>query len=267
MLTTSQNMRESFVHPTATIEPGAELGMRVYVGPYSLVGAKTTIEDDVCLDSHVVVKGRTRVGARTRIWPYASVGTDPQDLKYRGEPTFLEVGTDNMLREYCNLSVGTKGGGNFTRLGNHNLVMVNVHLAHDCIVKDHCIIANSVSLAGHVEVDDHAVIGGHSAIHQFVKIGAYAMVGGGSVVVQDVPPYVTIQGNHAKAAGLNVVGLKRAGFSMAELREIKTYYKLLYQSELVVEEALQEINRVSSFKELAVRFTDFVRYSTRGVCR
>ncbi|MDD9950160.1 MAG: acyl-ACP--UDP-N-acetylglucosamine O-acyltransferase [Zetaproteobacteria bacterium] len=267
MLVTPHSSSESSIHPTAVIEAGAKLGSRVRVGPYCMVGADVTLEDDVRLDSHVVVRGCTRIGARTRVWPYASIGTAPQDLKYRGEPTFLEIGTDNMLREYCNLSVGTEGGGNVTRVGSHNLLMVGVHIAHDCLVGDHTILANSVSLAGHVEVDHRAVIGGHSAIHQFVKIGSCAMVGGGSILVQDTPPYVTVQGNHARAAGLNVVGLKRAGYSVEQLREIKQYYKWTYQSELRLEQAVQEILRTAQFLDLAKPFVDFLARSTRGICR
>lgn len=255
------------IHPTAIVHPAAELGKRVSIGPYTIVGEKVKLGDDVSVASHVVIDGFTSIGARTQIWPFASIGTQPQDLKFKGEDTELVCGEDNMIREYVNMSLGTEGGGGQTIVGNHNLFMVNTHIAHDCIIGDHCIFANGVSLGGHIEVSDRAVFGGHSAVHQFVKIGSMAMLAGGSIVVQDVAPYCTVFGNHAKPQGLNTLGLRRAGLSRDLISQLKDMYRILYSSQLTFDDARQRIaDSVPSSKYKDI-FLDFLAKSKRGVCR
>lgn len=257
----------TFIHPSAIVEKGAELGTDVYIGPYTIIGPKVKIGDRTHIKSHGVLDGRTHIGADNKIWSFVSLGTQPQDLKYRGEDTVLEIGDHNMIREYVNISIGTDGGGGVTHIGSHNLLMVNVHIAHDCIVADHCVFANGVSLAGHVCVDSRAILGGHSAFHQFTRIGLLAMIGGGSIVVQDVAPFCMVQGNHAALSGLNQLGIKRFGFSKDEQQEIKAIYKTLFQSDLPLEDAKQKIEtdfKPSSYKNT---FLTFLNQSTRGLCR
>jgi UDP-N-acetylglucosamine acyltransferase len=257
----------SRIHPTAIVDKKAKLGDRVTIGPFCIVGPEVVLADDVCLDSHVVVNGKTSIGARTRISPFASVGTDPQDLKYRGEATVLECGEDNKIREYVTLSIGTDGGGGITRIGNRNLFMANTHIAHDCQVGNDCIFANGVSVGGHVEIDDHAVLGGHAAVHQFTKIGKMAMLAGGSIVVQDVPPFLTVAGNHAVPTGLNLTGIRRSDIERERLGDLKTMYKLLYRSNLNLEDAISAmIQELPESKELTA-FTTFLKNSKRGICR
>ena len=255
------------IHPTAIIHKGAELGRGVKVGPYSIIGPKVALGDGVQIDSHVVVSGRTRIGARTHIYPFASIGTDPQDLKFKGEDSELICGEDNLIREYANLSIGTEGGGGKTVVGSGNLFMVNTHIAHDCVVGDHCIFANGVSLGGHIEVGNRAVIGGHAALHQFVKIGDLAMLAGGSIVVQDVPPFCTVAGNHASPSGLNSLGLRRAGLSKDQVRAIKSMYKLLFQMNHSLEDAIASIDAELAPSEQRDTFLNFLRASKRGICR
>lgn len=257
----------TIIHPTAIVDKAAKLGHGVKIGPYSIVGPKVELGDSVQLDSHVVVGGRTRIGARTHIYPFASVGTDPQDLKFEGEDAELICGEDNVIREYSNLSIGTQGGGGKTQIGSGNLLMVNTHIAHDCIVGDHCIFANGVSLGGHVEVGNRAVIGGHAALHQFIKIGDLAMLAGGSIVVQDVPPFCTVAGNHASPTGLNSIGLRRAGLEKVHIKAVKAMYKILYQMNLTLESSIEMIEAELPFSDFKATFLDFLRASKRGICR
>jgi UDP-N-acetylglucosamine acyltransferase len=229
------------IHPTALVAQGAELGSDVVIGPYCVVGPQVQLGDGVELHAHVVVSGRTQIGARTRVWPFATLGSTPQDLKYRNEDAQLLIGSDNMIREYVNISLGTTGGGGITRIGNGNLLMVHVHVAHDCLIGDTCIFANGVSLGGHIEVDSSAVFGGHVAVHQYVRIGSLAMLAGGAIVVQDVPPYCMVHGNHAEANGLNVVGLRRSGMPAAEVSALKACYRLIFNAKLTLADAIKEI--------------------------
>jgi UDP-N-acetylglucosamine acyltransferase len=255
------------IHPTAIIEKGAQLGVGVEIGPYTVVGPKVILEDGVQLLSHVSISGRTRIGARTKVWPFASLGSAPQDLKYRGEDTSLVCGTDNMFRENVTISLGTEGGGGITSIGSHNLFMAYTHIAHDCRIENRCIFANGATLAGHIEVDDGAVVGGLSALHQFIKIGSLAMLAGGSMVAQDVPPYVMVSGNRAKPIGLNKVGIDRAKFSDAMVSNIKKMYKSLYLSSLSLDEAKAEIAKLSADGHEIQTFMGFLDRSIRGVCR
>lgn len=258
---------ETKIHPSAVVDKKARLGVGVEVAPFAVIGPKAILGDGVKVSSHVVISGRTTIGARTRIWPFASIGTEPQDLKFGGEDAELICGEDNMFREYVNISIGTDGGGGKTVIGSKNLLMVNTHIAHDCIIGDECIIANGVSLAGHVEVGHKAVLGGHSAVHQFSKVGDLAMLAGGSIVVQDVPPYCTVSGNHASSSGLNLTGLRRAGFKREMISEVKAMYKLLYRSNLTVDDAIIQMRETLSDSEPLNAFISFLQNSTRGVCR
>jgi UDP-N-acetylglucosamine acyltransferase len=255
------------IHPTAIVEAGAELGIGVEIGPYAIIGPKVKVGDHSTISSHAVLSGRTRLGARNRVSPFATLGTTPQDLKYKGEDAELICGDDNMFREYSNVSIGTEGGGGKTVIGNRNLFMMNTHIAHDCIVGSSCILANGATLAGHIEVDDKAVIGGLAAIHQFVKIGTLAMLGGGSMVSQDIPPYVMVAGNHARPTGINKLGLQRAGFSTETISSIRKIYRTLYQSSLTIDEAKTQLESSISETSEAKTFLSFLDRSQRGICR
>lgn len=216
------------IHPTAVVEDGATLGDGVRIGPYAIVGAEVTLGDGVEVLSHAVVVGRTTVGPRTRIWPFASVGHQPQDLKYKGEPSRLEIGADCMIREHATLNPGTEGGGMVTRLGDGCLLMMGAHIGHDCQIGDRVIFANNATLGGHVTVGDFAVLGGLSAVHQFTRIGPHAMIGGMSGVEKDVIPYGSVIGNRAELGGLNLIGLKRRGFDRETIHALRNAYRALF---------------------------------------
>lgn len=260
-------MGQSNIHPTALVERGAELGTGVQVGPYCIVGPKARLHDNVCLDSHVVVAGRSEIGSNTRVWPFVTIGSTPQDLKYKGEDTQVIIGKNNRLREYVNISLGTEGGGEVTRIGDDNLLMVYTHVAHDCQVGSRCIFANSAQLAGHVEIADNVVIGGMSAVHQFCKVGRLVMVAGGSMLTQDVPPFCLVHGNRAKPNGLNVVGLRRAGIKGADLSAIKLMYRATYQEDLTLDDAKVKILREVEDTAVRSNFLEFLDASERGLCR
>lgn len=264
---TGKDGDEVKIHPTAIVEKGAELGKGVVIGPFCVVGPKVVLEDYVRLDSHVTVANRTRLGTKSVVYQFSTIGVYPQDLKYRGEDSELIIGPENSFRQYCNVSIGSEAGGGKTVIGRRNLFMVYTHVAHDCVVADNCIFANGVSLAGHVEVQSHSIIGGHAAVHQFCKVGFRSMTGGGSMVVQDVPPFTMVQGDRAKPLGLNVVGLKRAGYSADEIKDIKTMYRLLYNENLTVDDALIRIESEIKDSEYRSVFCDFLRAAERGVCR
>jgi UDP-N-acetylglucosamine acyltransferase len=218
------------VHRTAIIAPGALLADDVVVGPYCIVGENVELGPGVRLHSHVVVEGRTTIGAQTRIFPFASLGFEPQDLKYRGEPSRLAIGRRNTIREYVTMSPGTEGGGLLTRVGDDCLFMVGAHVAHDCRIGDHVILVNNATLGGHVVVEDYAILGGLSAVHQFVRIGRHAMIGGMSGVERDVIPYGLVMGERARLTGLNIVGLQRRGFSREDINGLRGAYQLLFHA-------------------------------------
>ena len=229
------------IHPTAVIEPGAELGSNVSVGPYCVVGGKVTLGDDVALVSHVCLAGNTQIGARTKIYPFAAVGHPPQDLKHKGEDTRLEIGTDNVIREQATLHPGTAGGGGLTRVGNHCLFMIGAHVAHDCKVGNNVVMINHATLGGHVQVGDFAILGGLVAVHQFVRIGPYAMIGGMSGVEADVIPFGMVTGDRARLNGLNVVGLRRRNFSRIDIQALRSAYRLLFAQEGTMAERLDDV--------------------------
>lgn len=255
------------IHATAIVHPAAKIAPGVEIGPYAVIGEHVSLGEGTTVGPHAVIEGWTEIGKDNRIFQFASVGAAPQDLKFHGEKSFLRIGDRNMVREFVTLHRGTESGGGQTIIGNDNLFMAYSHVAHDCIVGNRVILANGATLAGHVQVDDFAILGGLSAVHQFTRVGAHVMVSGGSMVAQDIPPYTIAQGDRAKTVGLNLVGLKRRGFSEEALRAIKKAYKIIFRSGLRQEEALQKIaEELSSGPELAL-FVDFIKNSQRGVAR
>ena len=257
----------AFIHPSAIVEDGAVIGAGVHIGPFCYVGSQVEIGEGTVLKSHVVVNGITKIGRDNEIYQFSSIGEVNQDLKYAGEPTRVEIGDRNRIRESVTIHRGTAQGGNLTKVGSDNLLMINAHIAHDCVIGNRCIFANNATLGGHVTVDDFAIIGGMTAVHQFCVIGAHVMVGGCSGVVQDVPPYVIAQGNHATPFGLNIEGLKRRGFEKESLHAIRNAYKILYRSGKTLEEAKPEIAELAKQQPAVQLFVDFFERSTRGIIR
>jgi UDP-N-acetylglucosamine acyltransferase len=254
-------------HPTAIIHPNAKLADDVQVGAYTLIGEHVEIAAGTSIGPHVVINGHTRIGKNNRIFQFSSLGEIPQDKKYAGEPTRLEIGDDNMIREFCTFNLGTVQDGGVTSIGNKNWIMAYVHLAHDCHVGNNTIFANNAQLAGHVIVDDFAILGGFTAVHQFCQIGAHVITGMGSVLLQDIPPYVLVSGNPAAPHGTNSEGLKRRGFSSTAVMAIKRAYKTLYKSGFTLDEAKAQINaQIAEHPELQL-MADFLNRSQRGIVR
>lgn len=255
------------IHATAIIHKKAELDSSVEVGPYCTIGEHVRIGKNTTLRSHIVIDGWTNIGEGNTIYPFASIGLEPQDLKFKGEETRLVIGDHNMIREYVTLHRGTDSGGGVTRIGQNNVLMAYVHVAHDCILGDRVIMSNAATLAGSITVGDDAIIGGLSGVHQFVRIGSYSMVGGCSAVAQDVPPYVRVAGNHAKLYGLNSIGLKRHGFSSDQIQILKLLYKQIFRSGLTLKDAiLQSRDKWPNLPEVEM-FLSFIEKSERGICR
>ncbi len=256
------------VHSTAIIMPGAELDLSVSVGPYAVIGEHVKIGARTTIRSHAVIEGYTEIGCDNQIFQFASIGAIPQDLKFHGEITSLKIGDRNRIREFVTIHLGTEDGGGVTTIGNDNLFMAYSHVAHDCVVNDHVIMANAATLAGHVEVDNYAILGGLSAVHQFSRVGCHVMASGGSMIAQDVVPYSIVQGDRAKIIGLNLTGLKRRGFSSGALTNIKKIYKLVFRSNLKLEEAVARIEEQfdSSASEVAT-YLEFLKKSERGLTR
>lgn len=247
------------IHPTAVIDPAAKLGTDVSIGPYCVVGPHVELGDGVRLISHVAIDGRTRIGDRTVVYPFASLGHPPQDLKYKGEPSELIIGADNKIREQVTMNPGTEGGGMVTRVGNGGLFMVGVHIGHDCIVGNNVIFANNATLGGHVEVGDHAVLGGLCAVHQWVRIGAHAMIGGMSGVEADVIPYGLVKGERAFLAGLNLVGLERRGFSRDQIGALRNGFKRIFTAgEGTMAERMEAAAAEFADSELVAAVLDFL---------
>jgi UDP-N-acetylglucosamine acyltransferase len=254
-------------HPTAVVHPEASLHESVEIGPYAVIGPKVKIGAGTTIGAHTVIEGDTTIGVRNKIFQFASLGAAPQDLKYAGEDTKLVIGDENMIREFTTLHIGTAGGGGVTRIGNKNLFMAYTHVAHDCIVGDHCVLANSGALAGHVEVGDHVIFGGLSAVHQFTRIGKHAFIAGGSMVAMDVPPYCTAQGDRAELVGLNTVGLTRNGYTDEQVRRIKEAYKILFRSKLGLNEALSKLKAEYAGHAEIETLLGFIEGSKRGITR
>jgi UDP-N-acetylglucosamine acyltransferase len=255
------------IHKTALVHEKARIGENVEIGPYAIIGEHVSIGDGTWVGPHTVIEGWTEIGRDNRIFQFASIGADPQDLKFGGEESHLKIGDRNMIREFVTLHRGTAEGGGVTVIGSDSLLMAYSHVAHDCILGNRVILANAATLAGHVRIDDHAILGGLCAIHQFTRVGCHVMISGGAMVVQDIPPYTIAQGDRAKTVGINQVGLKRRNFSDEAIRDIKQAYKLMFRSGLRKDEALAQIDaEMKDSKEVAV-FTDFIRGSERGVAR
>lgn len=255
------------IHTTALVHPGAKLAEDVKVGAYTVIGEHVEIGAGTTVGPHVVIEGHTRIGKNNRIFQFASLGSIPQDKKYAGEPTGLEIGDNNLIRECCTMNTGTAQDSGVTRIGSNNWLLSYVHIAHDCQIGNNIVMSNSVQLAGHVHVGDHVTLGAFVGAHQFCKVGAHAMVGAGSLLFQDLPPYLMVGGNPAAPHGINSEGLKRRGFSSGTIMAIKRAYKTLYRSGLPLEQATQEIAaQAAEIPELAL-FTEFIERSTRGILR
>lgn len=247
------------IHPTSVVDPKAEIASTAIVGPYCVVGPEVRLGEAVELLSHVAVSGHTTIGDGTRIFPFASIGHRPQDLKYRGEPSTLEIGKNNQIREHVTMNPGTEGGGMVTRVGNDCLFMASAHVAHDCILGDNVIMANNATLAGHVTVGEFAFLGGLSAVHQFVRIGKHAMIGGMSGVEGDVIPFGTVIGNRAHLNGLNIVGLKRRGFSRDDIHTLRNAYRLLFAPEGTLMERLSDVEEQFKDNSVVMEIVAFIR--------
>jgi UDP-N-acetylglucosamine acyltransferase len=255
------------IHPTSIVHPSAQIADGVHIGPYTVVGEHVSIGAGTVIGPHVVIEGWTEIGRDNRIFQFASLGAPPQDLKYRGGKTTLKIGDRNTVREFVTLHCGTEDGGGETVLGNDNLFLAYSHVAHDCCVGNGVILSNGATLGGHAIVGDYAILSGLCAVHQFTRIGCHVMIAGGSMVTQDVVPYTMVQGDRAKTVGLNLIGLKRRGFSEATVRSIKKAYRLVFRSGIKVEEALEKIGaELESSPELDV-FVDFIKNSERGIAR
>jgi UDP-N-acetylglucosamine acyltransferase len=255
------------IHPSAIVHPGAKLAAGVSVGPYSIIGEHVEVGEATTIGAHVVIDGRTRIGKNNRIFAHSALGGEPQDKKYAGEPTRLEIGDRNLIREFCTFNCGTAQDAGITRIGSDNWIMAYVHVAHDCQVGNHTIFANAASIAGHVHVGDHAILGGFTGVHQFVLIGAHSMTAGATLLLQDLPPYVMAAGNAAKPFGINSEGLKRRGFDEEQVTEIRRAYKTLYRSGLTLEEAKAAIAAQAGKVPALKILVDFLERSTRGIVR
>jgi UDP-N-acetylglucosamine acyltransferase len=257
----------SFIHETAIVSGGAEIGDDCYVGPFSTIGDGVVLAERVRLVSHVVVDGDTKIGQDTHIFPFASIGLAPQDLKYAGEPTSTEIGKRNQIREFVTIHRGTSGGGGLTKIGDDNLLMAQAHVAHDCKIGNEVIMANAATLAGHVEIADRANVGAYSGVHQFCRIGYEAFVGGYSVVVKDAPPFAIIQGNHAKCYGLNRVGMKRRSYPKETIEKLHRAYHILLSAKLNTTQAIERIKaEIKDCKEVDM-LVGFYETTTRGVVK
>ncbi len=264
-----QGAAVSLIHPTALVAAGAELAADVTVGPYTVIGAQVRIGAGSSVGAHCVIEGDTAIGANNRIFQFASLGAAPQDKKYAGEPTRLVIGDGNTIREFCTLNLGTAQDKGVTTIGNDNWIMAYVHIAHDCVVGDHTILANNATLAGHVRVDDWAIIGGLTGVHQFTQVGAHVMAGFASHISQDVPPFMMVDGNPLAVRGLNLEGLRRRGFAPERLAAIKQMHRLLYRQGLTLEAARAAIAALDmpEAAEDVARMSAFLDQSTRGIAR
>jgi UDP-N-acetylglucosamine acyltransferase len=261
----------SQIHPTALVSPGAKLASDVTVGAYSIVGEHVSVGAGTIIGPHCVIDGHTTIGANNNFYRFCSIGGMPQDKKYRGEPTRLEIGDDNTIREYVTINTGTAQDVGVTRLGDDNWVMAYVHIAHDCQIGDHTVIANGVQLAGHITIGDWAILGGLSALHQFVRVGAHVMVGGTSSIRQDIPPYVIGAGDPFRPVGINSEGLQRRGMAAETVSVLKEAYKLLYRRKLTVDDAMEQMRALQlahpQARESLEVLLEFLRSSTRGIVR
>ena len=257
----------SRIHPTALVADGARLAADVEVGAYSIVGPQVSVGEGSWIGAHVVLDGHLRLGRRNRIFHFASLGAAPQDKKYAGEPTTVEIGDGNTIREYVTINRGTAQDAGATRLGDDNLLMAYVHLAHDCQVGSHTVFANCTQLAGHVVIEDWVILGGFTGVHQHVRVGAHSFTGIGTHLTQDLPPYVTAAGEEGRPFGLNNNGLKRRGFGADAIAALKRAYRTLYRSGLSLAEAKRELEKQAAASPEVRRFLDFIQASRRGIIR
>ncbi len=255
------------IDPQAIVSERAELAPDVAVGPFSVIGPEVRIEAGTVIGPHVVINGPTTIGADNHIFQFASIGDAPQDKKYRGEPTRLEIGDRNVFRENCTVNRGTTHDHGVTRIGDDNLFMAYSHVAHDCTVGSNVVFANCAALGGHVQIGDWVILGGLTAVHQFTKVGAHAFLAGGAIVTRDVPPYVMAAGNPAVPHAVNSEGLKRRGFDADQIRHIREAYRVLYRSELKLSEALARLDQVAADRPEIRVFVDFIRASERSIVR
>lgn len=259
------NMRE--IHETAVVHPNARIGRNVVIGPYAIIGENVEIGDNCIIDPQVSIEGWTTIGEGNRFYHGATIGCEPQDLKFKGEKSFLFIGDNNIFRENVTISRGTEGGGGETRIGSNNLFMAYSHVAHDCQVGNNIVMGNCTALAGHVVIEDRAIIAGLSGVHQFCKIGKMAMVGAHTKIVKDVPPFVLVDGNPAKVSGINVVGLRRNGISPEIRDEIKKAYRILYRSSLTINQAVEQMEQELQGIPEVDHFIRFLRSAERGIQR
>ncbi len=255
------------IHPTAIVAPGAEIDPSCEIGPYAVIGPRVKMGPRNTVGAHAVLDGDTAIGAENQFFPHAAVGGIPQDLKYRGEPTRLVIGDRNRFREFCTAHIGTGGGGGVTRIGSGCLLMANSHVAHDVQLGDGCILANCATLAGHVVIEDRVTVGGLSAAHQFVRMGRHAFVSGMTGVVMDVAPYCIVSGSRAEVAGVNVIGLQRAGYTDEQIGRIKEAYRLVFRARLQLEEALARLREDLGVHPEIAHFIRFLEGSERGITR
>ena len=255
------------IHSTAIIHPVARLGANVAVGPYSIIGEHVEIGDNTTIGPHVVISGHTRIGCDNKIFQFSSLGEVPQDKKYAGEPTRLEIGDRNTIREFCTFNLGTVQDAGVTKIGDDNWIMAYVHIAHDCQVGNHTIFANNATLAGHAVIEDWAILGGFAGVHQFCVVGAHAFIGMGSLINADVPPYVLVADEYAKPRGINAEGLKRRGFDATQIAAIKRAYRTVYLSGKPLAEIKQELSESAAASNEVRSMLDFIERSTRGLLR
>ena len=255
------------IHPTAIVHSKAKIAEGVEIGAFTVIGEHASIGKDTKIASHVLIEGWTTIGERNQIFPFSCIGTPPQDIGYRNEETYLIIGNDNVIRESATIHRATTKEDRVTVIGNSNFLMAYSHVAHDCKLGNHIIMANSAGLGGHITVGDYAILGGIVAVHQFVRIGEYAIIGGQSAVSQDIPPYVSAAGNRAKLYGLNLVGLKRRGFSEEAISNLKKAYRIIFRSGLILEEALSKVKEELGDSPDAMRLMEFMKNSKRGITR
>ena len=256
------------IHPTAIVDPKAEMGRGVEIGPYAVIEKDVLIGEDTRIGPHVVIREGTRIGKRCQVFQFASIGEAPQFLGYKGEKTFLQIGDQNIMREFVTLHRGTAKGGGKTVIGDNNYLMAYAHVAHDCQIGNEVIMANGASLGGHIVIESGAIIGGLAAIHQFCRVGAYAIIGGLTGVLLDIPPYTKAQGDRAKLFGLNTIGLRRANFSEETLKALKKAYRIIFRSGLTLAKAMKAVEEDNIFQIPEVQHLhQFIRHSKRGICR
>jgi UDP-N-acetylglucosamine acyltransferase len=254
------------IHKTAIVDPKAKISANVNIGPYSIIGPNVEIGEDTDINSHVSIEGYTKIGKKNKIYPFASIGNNPQDLKYKGEKSALEIGNDNTIREYVSINPGTEGGGGLTKIGNNCLFMVSSHVAHDCVIGDNVVAVNNVAIGGHVQIDDNAIIGGNSAIHQYIRIGKFAMIGGICAVIRDVIPYGLVHGNRSVLQGINLIGLRRNNISNQDISLLSNAYKEIFKSENLSEN-LKNLSEDYKKNDLVIEILKFIQKDKkRPIC-